>query len=1079
VITRNGDVRIEGFDPFVPATEFAGRGSAYFDGTGDYLQLPNSTALTLAGSAGSSYTLEAWIYPESAADFYLIVGKRGSASGSREYQLWLDSGTRYLSCSSSSGSNYISTQVVPLNTWSHVAVSVDSTGNSTSSTARLFYNGTLVATFTGFDNSQQKSTNITIGSLSDGQSFKGYISDARIVKGTALYTANFTPPTAPLTAIANTSLLTCQTNQPNNNNVFLDSSTNNFLVTRNGNATQGALSPYGGGWSYFNSGTGNTRLSIANNAALQFGTGDFTVEFWAYITGQHPTDLYTGFLSFGGVYGTANTCLEFIMTPNGGFGVGSTTNTTSNFNITLIAGSSGLLFNTWHHFAVSRSGTTVRAFTDGVLKGTVTGNSTNINGTGIGAVMFQRLDSSVASTPGYISNVRAVKGTAVYTAAFTPSTTPLLPITGTSLLTCADNRFVDDSPNNFAITRTGDVSVQKFNPFGIQTAATPVSYGAFFDGNNDYLTPAANAAFTMANQDFTYECWAYLSGTSPVNAANALSIFDSRTAEPSITPSLFVSGSGNSSILTYFVNGVAVIEAGSTFPFNNWTHVALVRNGGVTKLYQNGLQVGSTYNDTNNYVGTTTVIGGRFAAVSGDFRSWFGYISNARIVKGTAVYTSNFTPPTQPLTAITNTSLLTCQSATFIDNSTNNFAITAAGDARPSQTNPFGFTAGAKTSYTPAVYGGSMTFDYDADRLIIPYTPALSQTSPYTLEFWFYPNYTFTGQYLFARNAGGYFGLAWNGTSGIIRVDKHGVGIQITATTALGLNQWHHVAMTYDGTTTRLFTNGILQGSVNGTGGEASANTTIGYYEASTNSSYGGYMSDFRFVKGPALYTSSFVPPLAPLTPITNTTLLVNGTAAAVRDASMSNNLETVADARISTAVVKYGTTSMFFDGTGDYLVTPPSIINAYLWTRNLTVECWVYFNSVANAPHIWSIGESSTARCTLYVAGNVLKFYTVVSSGGDRITSSTTLATGQWYHIALTKSNGVFTLWLNGVSQGTSNTTVFPSGFAETIAIGFQNFGGQAGDYFNGYISDFRITQGHARYTANFTPRTAALPKK
>jgi hypothetical protein len=172
----------------------------------------------------------------------------------------------------------------------------------------------------------------------------------------------------------------------------------------------------------------------------------------------------------------------------------------------------------------------------------------------------------------------------------------------------------------------------------------------------------------------------------------------------------------------------------------------------------------------------------------------------------------------------------------------------------------------AKSSTSVVKYGStSMAFDGNGDRLIIPYTPALSQVGPYTLEFWFYPTYNFNQQYLFARNAGGYFGLEWNGTTGIIRVDKHGVGIQITATTALGLNQWHHVAMTYDGTTTRLFTNGILQGSVSGTGGESSANTTIGYYEANTSSSYGGYMSDFRFTRGVARYTANFTPPAAPL----------------------------------------------------------------------------------------------------------------------------------------------------------------------------------------------------------------------
>jgi hypothetical protein len=110
--------------------------------------------------------------------------------------------------------------------------------------------------------------------------FTGYMSDFRFVRSDVYGVSNTTiaPPATPLTAIANTSLLTLQNNQSVNNSVFLDNSTNNFFVTRNGNTTQGTFSPYGGNWSnYF---TGSSYLNLPSSSALSLGTGDFCIEGW-------------------------------------------------------------------------------------------------------------------------------------------------------------------------------------------------------------------------------------------------------------------------------------------------------------------------------------------------------------------------------------------------------------------------------------------------------------------------------------------------------------------------------------------------------------------------------------------------------------------------------------------------------------------------------------------------------------------------------------------------------------------------------------------------------------------------------
>lgn len=100
-----------------------------------------------------------------------------------------------------------------------------------------------------------------------------------------------------------------------------------------------------------------------------------------------------------------------------------------------------------------------------------------------------------------------------------------------------------------------------------------------------------------------------------------------------------------------------------------------------------------------------------------------------------------------------------------------------------------------------------------------------------------------------------------------MKVDKQGIGVQITGSTTMAVNQWHHFAMTYDGTNTKIWVNGVLDGSVAGTStSDTSANITIGYYEAVTSSSYYGYIDNFRFTKGVARYTSNFTPPTELLT---------------------------------------------------------------------------------------------------------------------------------------------------------------------------------------------------------------------
>jgi hypothetical protein len=245
---------------------------------------------------------------------------------------------------------------------------------------------------------------------SDGyHAFQGYIADLRIIKGTALYTANFTPPTQPLTAVANTQLLTLQYDQPHNNHTFLDSSSNQFLITRNGNTTQGTFSPFSqSGHSVYFDGTGDY-LSLADNEAWTLGSSDFSLEFWIYPT-VIPADQYPGVIGHRSSYTVSNGwCISINLANSIAFaystsGDGSATQTGIFVSITATE-----LLAKWSHIVVTRSGNQFRMFINGQLRGTLTSSGTIFNSTA--PVVIGRLENQDGNYfTGYISNVRLVKG---------------------------------------------------------------------------------------------------------------------------------------------------------------------------------------------------------------------------------------------------------------------------------------------------------------------------------------------------------------------------------------------------------------------------------------------------------------------------------------------------------------------------------------------------------------------------------------------------------------------------------------------------------------------------------------------
>lgn len=619
-----------------------------------------------------------------------------------------------------------------------------------------------------------------------------------------------------------------------------------------------------------------------------------------------------------------------------------------------------------------------------------------------------------------------------------------------------NNTFLDSSTNNFTITRNGNTTQGTFTPF------SQTGWSNYFNGSGDYLsTSTSNSSMVFGTAAYTIEGWIFQtarSGTQWIIGGGG-------------GFQLGINSTGN---IFGSISGVGDLTAATTaIALNTLTHFAVVRNttssGGVA-YYINGVAAG-TATDATNYTTNVTL---NIATTNGNagVTPFSGYLSNIRVVKGTAVYTSGFTPSTTPLTAISGTSVLTCQSNRFIDNSSNAYTITVNGTPSVQAFSPFAPTA----AYDTAVVGGSGYFDGSGDYLSVPNNAALQLTaaSAFTIEAWVYPTSIPSDNGIIGKRGSG---VEWQF---FFKSDKtlhlyNGTTDYGSGTAISGLNQWVHAAVTWDLTTLRFFLNGVLCSSTY-TGISLTSSTndvTIGSDYANAEL-WNGYLSSVRLVKGSALYTSTFTPPTAPLTAVTNTSLLTNFTNAGIYDSTSKNVLETVGNAQVSTTQAKWGTTSMAFDGTGDYLTIPNSPTLA-VGSGDFTIEGWWYPTDLSGTTNLWCLGDerSSYNGLLLYWSGGTSKL-TLYSNGSAIITSSISTSTNTWYFVSVVRSGTTITLYVNGSSAGTvTNSTSF-TGIA---ANGFCLNAEYAGSFTAGkaaYYDDFRITKGYARPS---TSPTAAFP--
>jgi hypothetical protein len=220
----------------------------------------------------------------------------------------------------------------------------------------------------------------------------------------------------------------------------------------------------------------------------------------------------------------------------------------------------------------------------------------------------------------------------------------------------------------------------------ISGSTSTISGGSIsFNGSSQYLSLASNAAFSFGTSDFTIETWIY-----PNSLSGRLWFFDSNTDNVDLN--------GNGGIFYFGSGGIYNSATNTVITVGAWHHIALVRASGTVTLYVNGVSVMSQNGIGYNSASNRAI---EIAYSSSQGNGYFnGLMTNFRIVKGTAVYTSAFTPSTNPLTAVSGTQLLlkAASSETLVtDSSTNNLTVTNNGSATYSSTTTIVSSSGGIT----------------------------------------------------------------------------------------------------------------------------------------------------------------------------------------------------------------------------------------------------------------------------------------------------------------------------------------------------------------------------------------------
>lgn len=960
----------------------------------------------------------------------------------------------------------------------------------------VFRDGTLIAKQA--NTLTYNSANVILGISADftNNPFRGYISQFRITKGIARYS---------FSGVANAFIVDTDTLSLmhfDSDVGLVDSALVPPTWTLVGTAAlSNAQKKFGTSALNVPSASSAVRTS---GFTWNIGTGDYTLEFMFFNNAASDSYVFdTGF---------AGGATRMFLSNNAG---GTTLRFVENYGGT---GGVDISFtkpalNEWHHIAIVRSNGTTRIFLDYLEVGNgVSTVSITLNCMSLGAYTSAGPGASSYGFLGYYDEFRVSKIARYPANGFNniPTQTEIFPdhraadYYWDSNVVLMDMESLQNSVTGEYAGVLGSCALTNANTrFGTQSLAPT----AATTGQAIMLAPSTNWDFSAI--DCTLEAQVYLP-----SGFTATSLFGQCFTGGDGNWVCYINADGSISIGKSGVN--AINSAAGVFKPAQWNHVAYVKTGSTVLIFVNGIQVASATTVVFNS-NPTGFLGIGFG-LTGMAPKLGSAMANVRFTRGIARYTAAFTPPNAAFYKLTSQNgdpqyakvVTLCHfdgtdgSTTIVD-STGQVAFTASG------------TAAIKTNGS-ALGGAAASFDGVANSAFRTAAPATNSaldlatgTPDFTIEMKINPTNYPTGEtgsqgYIFSWGGGyaagyepiaiqlggtGKIGFGWNSANSATNQNW------ISSTTSVPLNQWSTIAVVKAGNRYYLFVNGILEAT--------KVSSVNPYYwangwslgQALNNTyKYSGWVDELRITKGFARYQSNY--PVAGIPFVLNAETIsfdvyskyvsLQMEMEDITDA-VGHTLTNVGNVAFQSTVTKFGTAAAQFNGS-NYLSGTQTGTEFDFGTGDFAIET---FTNVPTLPTIGNFatiisggneaaGNGNTWAFGIGNVGGVLclgvKFWNGTSY--NYLTGNYTFLTNKWYHVSITRKNGLLNMLVDGVLvySNSPGSLAMNSG-SNGIKIGARctTNASTVADYFTGYMAGLRVCKGTRRYPNFYMPPANKYP--